>query len=137
PDPEVDYSLAKNARPDAIIATGRSDFPNQVNNILGFPFIFRGALDCQATEINDAMKLAAAQALADLAKQEVPDLVLNAYGLKSLQYGPDYIIPKPFDPRAIFWITPAIARAAMSTGLAKNAITDMESYRNQVQRFVT
>jgi malate dehydrogenase (oxaloacetate-decarboxylating)(NADP+) len=133
PDPEVTYDHAKRTRPDAIIATGRSDFPNQVNNVLGFPFIFRGALDCQATEINDAMKLAAAHALADLAKQDVPDLVLNAYGLKSLHFGPDYIIPKPFDPRAISWVTPAIVDAAMLTGVAKRPITNMDAYRYRLE----
>jgi malate dehydrogenase (oxaloacetate-decarboxylating)(NADP+) len=136
PDPEITYDLAKGARPDAIIATGRSDFPNQVNNVLGFPFIFRGALDCQATEINDAMKLAAAHALADLAKQEVPELVLNAYGLKSLHFGPDYIIPKPFDPRAIFWVTPAIVEAAIHTGVARKQITDMNGYRTKLERLM-
>jgi malate dehydrogenase (oxaloacetate-decarboxylating)(NADP+) len=129
--------MQKKSGPDAIIATGMSDFPNQVNNVLGFPFIFRGALDCQATEINDAMKLAAAYALAGLAKQDVPDLVLNAYGLKSLQFGPDYIIPKPFDPRAIFWVTPAIVEAAMSTGVARKPIIDMDGYRNKLKRLMT
>ena len=99
PDPEIRYELAKEARPDAIVATGRSDYPNQINNVLGFPFIFRGALDVRARAINEEMKIAATHALATLAKEDVPDSVLRAYGLESLKFGPDYILPKPLDPR--------------------------------------
>ncbi len=99
PDPEIKYELAKEARPDAIVATGRSDYPNQINNVLGFPYIFRGALDVRARAINEEMKVAASQALAALTKEDVPDSVLRAYGLDSLKFGPDYIIPKPLDPR--------------------------------------
>ncbi len=131
PDPEIPYEVAKEARPDAIIATGRSDYPNQVNNVLGFPFIFRGALDVRARKINDEMKLAAARALADLAKQDVPDSVLRAYGLERLQFGPEYIIPKPFDPRVLLWEAPAVAQAAMETGVARRHI-DIEAYREEL-----
>jgi len=109
PDPEIRYELAKEARPDAIVATGRTDYPNQVNNVLGFPFIFRGALDVQACQINDEMKLAASSALAALAREDVPDSVLKVYNLESLKFGPDYIIPKPFDPRVLLWEAPAVA----------------------------
>jgi malate dehydrogenase (oxaloacetate-decarboxylating)(NADP+) len=132
PDPEIKYELAKEARPDAIVATGRSDYPNQVNNVLGFPFIFRGALDVQACQINEDMKLAAAQALAALAREDVPDSVLRAYGLESLRFGPDYIIPKPFDPRVLLWEAPAVAEAAMSTGVARRQI-DLDVYREQLE----
>ncbi len=131
PDPEIPYEVAREARPDAIIATGRSDYPNQVNNVLGFPFIFRGALDVRARKINDEMKLAAARALADLAKQDVPDSVLRAYGLERLRFGPEYIIPKPFDPRVLLWEAPAVAKAAMETGVARRYI-DIEEYREQL-----
>ena len=136
PDPEIDYDLAKKTRPDAIMATGRSDYPNQVNNVLGFPYIFRGALDCQATEINDEMKLAAAKALAELTKQDVPDSVLKAYGVESLTYGSDYLIPKPFDPRAMLWVTPAVAEAATKTGVAGKPIEDIEGYRYQLEELM-
>ena len=123
PDPEIDYETAKTARDDTVImATGRSDYPNQVNNVLGFPFIFRGALDVRATEINEAMKVAAAEALADLAKQDVPDAVVKAYGDQPLQFGPEYIIPKPLDPRVLFEVTPAVAEAAMESGCARTEI---------------
>ena len=132
PDPEIRYELAKEARPDAIVATGRSDYPNQVNNVLGFPFIFRGALDVQACQINEEMKLAAAHALADLAREDVPDSVLRAYGLESLKFGPEYIIPKPFDPRVLLWEAPAVAEAAMKTGFARRQI-DLEVYREQLE----
>ncbi|GAB4536031.1 MAG: NADP-dependent malic enzyme [Anaerolineae bacterium] len=132
PDPEIKYELAKEARPDAIVATGRSDYPNQVNNVLGFPFIFRGALDVQACQINQEMKLAAAQALAALARQDVPDSVLRAYGVESLKFGPDYIIPKPFDPRVLLWESPAVAEAAMRTGVARRHI-DLDVYREQLE----
>ena len=132
PDPEIKYELAKEARPDAIVATGRSDYPNQVNNVLGFPFIFRGALDVQARQINDDMKLAAAKALAALAHEDVPDAVLRAYNLESLKFGQDYIIPKPFDARALLWIAPAVAEAAMKSGVARREI-DLEDYREQLE----
>ncbi len=131
PDPEIKYELAKATRPDAIIATGRSDYPNQVNNVLGFPFIFRGALDVQATAINDEMKIAAAHALAGLTKEDVPDSVLRAYGVDNLQLGTDYIIPKPFDPRVLLWVSPAVAKAAMETGVARKTI-DIEKYREEL-----
>jgi malate dehydrogenase (oxaloacetate-decarboxylating)(NADP+) len=131
PDPEIRYELAKEARPDAIVATGRSDYPNQINNVLGFPFIFRGALDVRARAINEEMKVGAARALAALAKQDVPDSVLNAYGLASLRFGPDYILPKPFDPRVLLWESPAVAQAAMDTGVARISI-DLEEYRRQL-----
>jgi malate dehydrogenase (oxaloacetate-decarboxylating)(NADP+) len=132
PDPEIRYDLAKEARPDAIVATGRSDYPNQVNNVLGFPFIFRGALDVQARHINDEMKLAATRALAALAREDVPDSVLRAYNLESLKFGPDYIIPKPFDPRVLLWEAPAVAEAAMRTGVARRQI-DLDAYREQLE----
>lgn len=131
PDPEIPYRLAKEARPDAIVATGRSDEPNQINNVLGFPFIFRGALDVRARAINEEMKIAAAHSLAELAKQDVPDSVLHAYDLVSLRYGPDYIIPKPFDPRVLLWEAPAVARAAMESGVARVKI-DIERYREEL-----
>jgi malate dehydrogenase (oxaloacetate-decarboxylating)(NADP+) len=132
PDPEIRYELAKEARPDAIVATGRSDYPNQVNNVLGFPFIFRGALDVQACQINEEMKLAAAHALAALTREDIPDSVLRAYGLESLKFGPDYIIPKPFDPRVLLWEAPAVAEAAMKTGVARRDI-DLDAYREQLE----
>ncbi len=119
PDPEIDYHAAKAARPDAIVATGRSDFPNQVNNVLGFPFIFRGALDVRATEINDAMKVAAVRALADLAREDVPDAVIRAYGGQPIAFGPDYIIPKPLDTRVLLKVVPAVAEAAVRSGTAR------------------
>ncbi len=131
PDPEIRYELAKETRPDAIVATGRSDYPNQVNNVLGFPFIFRGALDVRARAINDEMKLAAARALAALTREDVPDSVLKAYGLESLRFGPDYIIPKPLDPRVMLWEAPAVAQAAMETGVARIHI-DIEEYRERL-----
>ena len=132
PDPEIRYEVAREARPDAIVATGRSDYPNQVNNVLGFPFIFRGALDVQARQINDEMKLAASHALAALAHEDVPDSVLKAYNLESLKFGPDYIIPKPFDPRVLLWVAPAVAEAAMKTGVARRPI-DLDEYRDQLE----
>ena len=120
PDPEITYEDAKAARDDTVIvATGRSDYPNQVNNVLGFPFIFRGALDVRATEINEEMKRAAARALADLARRDVPDAVVKAYGGEPLQFGPDYLIPKPLDQRVLYEVTPAVARAAMDSGAAR------------------
>jgi len=131
PDPEIRYDVAKAARPDAIVATGRSDYPNQINNVLGFPFIFRGALDVRATHINDQMKVAAAKALAALAKEDVPDSVLRAYGLESLKFGADYIIPKPFDPRVLLWEAPAVAEAAMRSGVARVKV-DIDQYRDDL-----
>src|SRR4029079_15443085 len=116
PEPEIMPDIAKQARPDAVIATGRSDFPNQVNNVLCFPFIFRGALDVGATTVNEAMKLATVRALADLAMAEQSDVVANAYGEEALHFGPEYLIPKPFDPRLIVQIAPAVAKAAMDSG---------------------
>src|SRR5262249_49471158 len=133
PDPEISYDAALAARPDAIVAPGRSDFPNQVNNVLGFPFIFRGALDVRATTINDEMKLAATRALAALAKQDVPDSVLRAYGVDRLEFGREYIIPKPFDPRVLIWETSAVAEAAMRTGVAQQPI-DLQQYREALER---
>jgi malate dehydrogenase (oxaloacetate-decarboxylating)(NADP+) len=117
PDSEIDYHEAKAARPDAIVATGRSDFPNQVNNVLGFPYIFRGALDVRATEINEAMKVAAVHALADLAREDVPDAVIRAYGGKPIRFGPDYIVPKPLDTRVLLKVVPAVAQAAVAAVL--------------------
>jgi len=131
PTPEIDYDLAKQVRPDAIVATGRSDFPNQVNNVLGFPFIFRGALDVNASAINDEMKMAAARSLASLAKEDVPDSVLKAYGLEALKFGREYIIPKPLDTRVLLWEAPAVAEAAMRSGVARRTI-DLEKYREQL-----
>ena len=133
PDPEITYEDATSARDDIIMATGRSDFPNQVNNVLGFPFIFRGTLDVRATTINDEMKIAASHALAKLAKEDVPDNVLKAYGKKRIEFGREYIIPKPFDPRVLFWEAIAVAKAAMDTGVARNPITDFEKYRDQLE----
>ncbi|MFM8233751.1 MAG: NADP-dependent malic enzyme [Holophagaceae bacterium] len=133
PDPEIDYPIAKAARPDLIMATGRSDYPNQVNNVLGFPFIFRGALDVHAKEINEAMKLAAAKALADLAREEVPDSVSRAYGGQKFSFGPEYIIPKPFDTRVLLWVAPAVAKAAMESGVARNPIHDFDRYREYLE----
>ncbi len=131
PDPEIPYEVARAARPDAIVGTGRSDCPNQINNVLGFPFIFRGALDVQARCINDEMKIAAARALAALAREDVPDSVLVAYGLESLRFGPEYLIPKPLDPRVLLWEAPAVARAAMETGVARQPL-DLEEYRTRL-----
>ncbi|RDZ63591.1 NADP-dependent malic enzyme [Haloferax sp. Atlit-12N] len=133
PDPEITYEDAKEAREDTVImATGRSDYPNQVNNVLGFPFIFRGALDVRATEINEAMKRAAAEALAELARQDVPDAVVKAYGDHPLQFGADYVIPKPLDPRVLFEVAPAVAQAAMTSGAARERL-DMNAYRERLE----
>ncbi|HEV2815791.1 MAG TPA: NADP-dependent malic enzyme [Allosphingosinicella sp.] len=133
PDPEITPPDAKAARPDAIVATGRSDYPNQVNNVLGFPFIFRGALDVRATTINDAMKIAAANALAELARQQVPEEVAAAYGGKAQSFGPDYIIPAPFDPRLMEVVPAAVAQAAMDSGVARKPIADMDAYRTALR----
>ena len=132
PDPEIKYELAVEARPDAIVATGRSDYPNQVNNSMGFPYIFRGALDVRARQINQAMKLAASRALAELAREDVPDIVLSAYGLESLSFGPLYVVPKQFDPRALGRLAPAVAQAAMETGVARVNV-DVEEYRRSLE----
>jgi len=136
PDPEIRPELVRAVRDDAIVATGRSDYPNQVNNVLCFPFIFRGALDCGATEINEPMKRACAEAIARMARAEASDVVLAAYGAENLRFGPDYIIPKPFDPRLILEIAPLVAQAAMDTGVATRPIGDMAAYRERLQRFV-
>jgi malate dehydrogenase (oxaloacetate-decarboxylating)(NADP+) len=133
PDPEIAYDVALAARPDAIVATGRSDFPNQINNVLGFPFIFRGALDVRATTINDEMKRAATLALAWLAKQDVPDSVLRAYGVERMEFGREYIIPKPFDPRVLIWEASAVAQAAMETGVARRPV-NLDQYREELER---
>src|SRR5438105_708393 len=136
PDPEISYDDAVAARPDVIMATGRSDYPNQVNNVLGFPFIFRGALDCHATTINDEMKLAAAHALADLAKEEVPDSVLRAYATDRFTFGREYLIPKPFDHRVLLNVPVAVARAAAETGVAQHPITDFDAYRRRLEKLL-
>jgi malate dehydrogenase (oxaloacetate-decarboxylating)(NADP+) len=132
PDPEITPEEAHEIRPDAIVATGRSDYPNQVNNVLGFPYIFRGALDVQATTINEEMKIACAEALAALAREDVPDEVAAAYNDERLRFGPNYIIPVPFDPRLIRDIPPAVAKAAMETGVARKPIVDMDAYRDRL-----
>ena len=132
PEPEIMPDVAKKARPDAIIATGRSDYPNQVNNVLGFPYIFRGALDVRATAINEEMKIAAANAIAMLAREDVPDEVNNAYAGESLRYGEDYIIPAPFDPRLISAVSSAVAEAAMASGVARKPIDDLEAYKRDL-----
>ncbi|MTI39186.1 NADP-dependent malic enzyme [Fulvivirga lutimaris] len=134
PNPEIAYDLAKEVRSDIILATGRSDHPNQVNNVLGFPYIFRGALDVRSTMINEEMKLAAVHALAALAKEVVPDLVNKAYGDDKIQFGPEYLIPKPLDPRLITTISPAVAKAAMDSGVAKIKITNWEEYKLDLQK---
>jgi malate dehydrogenase (oxaloacetate-decarboxylating)(NADP+) len=136
PVPEITPEEVRKARKDAIIATGRSDYPNQVNNVLCFPFIFRGALDAGATEINEAMKIACVHALADLARVETSDVVLKAYGGQAAAFGPEYLIPRPFDPRLITAIAPAVARAAMDSGVATRPIEDFEAYRNRLDQFV-
>ena len=136
PEPEITPELARAARPDALIATGRSDYPNQVNNVLCFPFIFRGALDVGATSIDEAMKIAAVEAIAELARIEVSEVVASAYGGQAPVFGPDYFIPKPFDPRLILQVAPAVARAAMESGLARRPIADFDAYARDLERFV-
>jgi malate dehydrogenase (oxaloacetate-decarboxylating)(NADP+) len=136
PDPEIGYEEARAARDDLIMATGRSDYPNQVNNVLGFPFIFRGALDCRATTINDEMKLAAAHALASLAREEVPDSVLRAYGSEKFTFGREYLIPKPFDYRVLLNVPVAVARAAAETGVAQEPIADYDAYRRRLDQLL-
>jgi len=132
PEPEILPDQVRAVRSDAVIATGRSDFPNQVNNVLGFPFIFRGALDARATQVNEEMKMAATRALAALAKEDVPESVSRLYGLRSVKFGPDYLIPFPFDPRVLLWVAPAVAWAAVASGVAKEMI-DLEHYREQLE----
>jgi malate dehydrogenase (oxaloacetate-decarboxylating)(NADP+) len=134
PDPEIAYEVAMATRSDLIMATGRSDFPNQINNVLGFPFIFRGALDVRASQISEGMKLAAARALAELAKQPVPESVKQAYAGKDFSFGPLYIVPKPFDPRVIEYVAVAVAKAACDEGLAKYPITDWNAYRESLKK---
>ena len=136
PNPEIMPELVKEIRPDAVMATGRTDYPNQVNNVLCFPFIFRGALDCGATTITREMEIAAANAVAELARQEQSDIVASAYGIQDLSFGPEYLIPKPFDPRLIVKIAPAVAEAAAKSGVASRPIEDMDAYRLQLQQFV-
>jgi malate dehydrogenase (oxaloacetate-decarboxylating)(NADP+) len=133
PDPEITFEAAREARPDVIMASGRSDYPNQVNNVLGFPFIFRGALDVRASAINEEMKLAATRALAELAREDVPDDVLRAYGLDTLRFGAEYLIPKPFDRRVLLRVSPAVAAAAMATGVARKPV-EIEAYRESLER---
>lgn len=133
PDPEIPYDLARLARPDAILGTGRSDYPNQVNNLLGFPFIFRGALDVRASEINEDMKVAASLALAALAKEPVPQGVLEAYGVNTLEFGREYVVPKPLDPRVCLWEAPAVAQAAMHSGIARRPV-DLGTYKDQLEQ---
>ena len=134
PTPEIDYNLAVATRPDLIMATGRSDYPNQVNNVLGFPFIFRGALDVRSTAINEEMKIAAVHAIANLAMEPVPESVMMAYNEKNLSFGPTYIIPKPMDPRLLTTVAPAVAKAAMESGVARMPITDWEGYNAQLRK---
>jgi len=137
PDPEIGWEEATGARPDVIMATGRSDYPNQVNNVLGFPFIFRGALDVRATDIDDGMKLAAVRALAELAREDVPDAVLKAYGVDSLRFGREYLIPTPFDHRVLLRVPPAVARAAMESGVAQQPIDDWAAYERRLETIVS
>ncbi|MCC8019553.1 MAG: NADP-dependent malic enzyme [Rikenellaceae bacterium] len=134
PDPEISYESAMASRPDIIFATGRSDYPNQVNNVLGFPYIFRGALDVRATKINEEMKIAATRALAELAKEPVPDIVATAYGSTPIKFGRDYLIPKPLDPRLISSISVAVAKAAIESGVARHVITDWDAYRDSLEK---
>lgn len=134
PDPEIDYGLAKSVRKDIIVATGRSDYPNQVNNVLGFPYIFRGALDSRAVSINEAMKIAACNAIAELAREEVPESVTKAYGGKKMSFGRDYILPTPFDPRLLYKVSPAVAKSAMESGVARREIKDWVSYAEELRR---
>jgi malate dehydrogenase (oxaloacetate-decarboxylating)(NADP+) len=138
PDPEITPDEVRQVRDDALMATGRSDYPNQVNNVLGFPFIFRGALDVRARQINEAMKQAAVQALAELARrgEEIPEVVRRAYPRESFDFGPDYIIPKPFDPRVLLYVAPAVAQAAMQSGVARRPL-DLADYRRRLEETVS
>ncbi len=133
PNPEITYEKAMAAREDIIFATGRSDYPNQINNVLGFPFIFRGALDVRASRINEEMKIAAVNALAELTKEDVPEVVNKAYKVENLHFGRDYIIPKPLDPRLIYRVAPAVAKAAMETGVARIPIADWDAYKEYLK----
>ncbi|MDE7146500.1 MAG: NADP-dependent malic enzyme, partial [Duncaniella sp.] len=134
PDPEIAYETAMAARPDLIMGTGRSDYPNQINNVLGFPYIFRGALDCGATEINETMKVYAVRAIADLAKKPVPPVVNAAYNRSNLKFGPEYIIPTPFDPRLLTSVSPAVAKGAMESGVARRPIEDWDAYDEKLRQ---
>lgn len=136
PNPEIDYNLAKAAVPDIIVATGRSDYPNQINNVIGFPYIFRGALDCGASGINEEMKIAAVYAISELAKEPVPSVVDEAYGLSNLHFGPDYILPKAMDPRLLLRVAPAVAKAAMMSGIAARPISDWSIYQTKLREFM-
>lgn len=136
PNPEIDYDLAMKTRDDMIFATGRSDYPNQINNVLGFPYIFRGALDCRATEINDTMKVAAARSIAQLARMKVPERIKKAYNSETLEFGKDYILPKPFDRRLLSVVAPAVIKAAEKSGVAQLKITDFEAYSNRLQAII-
>ena len=136
PDPEIEYHLAVDSRKDLIFATGRSDYPNQINNVIGFPYIFRGALDCGATAINEEMKLAAVKAIAALAKEAVPSVVNKAYNMTDLKFGSDYILPKALDPRLLTWVSPAVAKAAMESGVARRPITDWDAYEEKLKRLM-
>ncbi|MBD5278516.1 MAG: malate dehydrogenase [Bacteroides sp.] len=136
PSPEIAYDLAIGTRPDIVFATGRSDYPNQINNVLGFPYIFRGALDCGATEINEAMKVAAAKAIAALAQEPVPENIKTAYGVKDLSFGRDYILPKPFDHRLLTVVAPAVIQAAEDSGVARKRIDDMDAYRTKLEEIM-
>ena len=136
PDPEIEYSKAVSSRPDLIFATGRSDYPNQINNVLGFPYIFRGALDCSATAINEEMKLAAVRAIADLTKQPVPSVVNAAYGMSRISFGPEYILPKALDPRLLYTVAPAVAKAAIESGVARKPITDWNLYQEKLNKIM-
>ena len=136
PVPEISYEDAMAARPDVLMSTGRSDYPNQINNVIGFPYIFRGALDVAAKAINEDMKLAAVHAIADLAKQPVPDVVNEVYHVNNFTFGPDYFIPKPVDPRLITEVSMAVAKAAIESGVARNPITDWEAYRQHLKELM-
>ena len=134
PIPEINYDLAKQTRPDVIMATGRSDYPNQVNNVLGFPYIFRGALDVQATDINEEMKIAAVHAIADLAKEPATEAVKQAYNLAKISFGKDYFIPKPLDSRLFAKVSTAVAKAAVESGVARKSISDFAEYEKQLSK---
>lgn len=136
PEPEISYEKAMSARSDLIFATGRSDYPNQINNVLGFPYIFRGALDCRASEINEPMKVAAAKAIADLAHEPVPEEIARAYGAEGLSFGPDYLLPKPFDRRLLTVVAPAVIRAAEESGVARRPVTDFDAYHKKLQEII-
>lgn len=136
PEPEIAYDIAKATRPDMIFATGRSDYPNQINNVLGFPYIFRGALDCRATQINEQMKVAAAKAIATLAQQPVPRDIIKAYGADTISFGKEYILPKPFDRRLLTIVAPAVIQAAQQSGVAQRQITDLDAYQRKLQQMI-